>query len=142
MKTDLEIAKERLKNGNLACVLIKGDTIFESSEHGVKPLLECIDSGADYKGFSAADKIVGKAAALLYLLLGVTQIHAQIISRPALELLQNHNIAVTFDTLTENIHNRTNTGLCPIEQSVICIEKPQDAVQIIKDTIKMLMNKK
>ena len=45
------------------CALTDGERIVTSRERGVRPLVELIASGADYNGWHAADKIVGKAAA-------------------------------------------------------------------------------
>lgn len=45
--------------------MCKGSTIYISTERGVKPLIDRIDDGTDLQGFSAADKVVGKAAAFL-----------------------------------------------------------------------------
>lgn len=74
MRTDLKKAAEMLKNGAYTCVLCKDEEIITCAERDVKPLLDLYDSGNDLKGFSAADKVVGKAAAFLYVLLGVKAI--------------------------------------------------------------------
>ena len=64
------ISNERLKallaEENLTCVLSDGNRLIKSRERGVKPLIGFIESGKSFKGFTAADKVVGKAAALLY----------------------------------------------------------------------------
>ena len=72
MKNDLKKAIDILNSGQYTCVLCKDNEIHISTERGVKPLLEWLESGIALKGFSAADKVVGKAAAFLYVLLGVT----------------------------------------------------------------------
>jgi len=60
MNTDLISAMETFNTGEYTAVLCKGDLTYTSMEHGVKPLVAWIDSGFDFTGFSAADKIVGK----------------------------------------------------------------------------------
>ena len=92
--TDLELAKEQLIKDECTCVLRKGDSVYCSHARGVKPLLSLLDSGEDYRGYSAVDKVVGKAAAMLYVLLGVSKVHAFIISEKALEVLAGNHIDV------------------------------------------------
>ena len=67
---DLENAKKILSDGSYTCVLCKGKDTVSSSFRGVKPLLDLLDSGKDFSGYSAADKVVGRATAFLYCLLG------------------------------------------------------------------------
>ena len=73
---DLQQARTALAQDGYTCVLCHGSEILTDSRRGVKPLLELLESGSDYTGFSAADKVVGKAAAHLYCLLGISAIYA------------------------------------------------------------------
>ena len=75
-----EKAKTLLAEGGYTCVICGGDKVYTSHERGVKPLLELLEQGAELKGFSAADRVVGKAAAFLYVLLGVSAVYAGVIS--------------------------------------------------------------
>ena len=93
----------------------------------------------DLKDYSASDKVVGKAAAYLYMLLGVKRLFTQVISAPALEVLESENIEVSFGQVVENIKNRTGTGICPMESCVLNIDNPYDALQEIKKTRERLM---
>ena len=138
MSKDLEKAKEILQSGNYTCVTVKGNVLHTSSERGVKPLLKWIDEKTELCGHSAADKVVGKAAAFLYVILGIRQLHACVISRPALDVLQNHNITVSFDILTDAIRNRTDTGYCPMEQATKELNDPQAALTAIIEALKRL----
>lgn len=85
MKTDAERAMEQLAVGGWTAVLCRDGELFVSRERGVKPLLDWLDSGRDFRGFSAADKVVGKAAAFLYVLLGVREVRAPVMSGGAAE---------------------------------------------------------
>lgn len=138
MKADLEKAVALLNEGGYTCVLCKGDTIYSSKDRGVKPLLGLLDDGIDVKGFSAADKVVGKAAALLYLLLGVETVYAGVISQAAKKPLEMNGVGVVFDTCVEAIRNRDNTGFCPMETSVWHCENPLEAVGLIKQKLAVL----
>lgn len=136
--TDLELAKEQLIKDECTCVLRKGDSMYCSHARGVKPLLSLLDSGEDYRGYSAADKVVGKAAAMLYVLLGVSRVHACVISEKALAVLAKGGIDVTYDTLVDRIHNRTNTGFCPMEEAVWEIDDLQEGLQAVREKVAQL----
>lgn len=132
---DMERAKQILADGGYTCVLCKGKTVVSSSHRGVKPLLDFLESGEDFSGFCAADKVVGRATAFLYCLLGVAAVHAQVLSKPALQVLQNSHIAITWDRLVEGIRNRENTGPCPMEHATQSTESPEEALAAIRRTL-------
>ena len=102
---NLQKARDLLDSGNYTCVLCKANEIFTSEFRGVKPLVKWYAEKTELEGFSAADKVVGKATAFLYVLLGVKRVFAKVISLPAKEVLEGYGIDVTFDTLVPNIIN-------------------------------------
>ena len=90
--TDIEHAKQLLTGEGYTCVICRGDDIHTSEKRGVAPLIELLDSNIDVRGYSAADKTVGKAAAMLFVLLGVGEIYAVVMSRSAKKILDGHGI--------------------------------------------------
>ena len=136
------ISNERLKallaEENITCVLSDGNRLIKSRERGVKPLIGFIESGKSFKGFTAADKVVGKAAALLYALMGVSSLYASVISEGALTVCKSFGISVEYGTLTQNIINRRGDGFCPMEQAVADISDPQTAFNAVKEKLKNL----
>ena len=66
MNKNLSKARRLLLDGGYTCVLCHGDTIITDTRRGIRPLLELCRSGRNLQEFSAADKVVGKAAAFLY----------------------------------------------------------------------------
>lgn len=130
--TDLEIARSHLESGSYTCVVCKDQTLYFSTDRGVKPLLNWLDSGIDMRGFSAADKVVGRATAFLYCLLGVTAVHANVMSRPAAQVLQENGISAHWGTLVDGIINRRGTGPCPFEAAVMDIQDPDEALTAIR----------
>lgn len=136
--TDLERAKHLLIEENDTCVLVKGEKTVADKRRGVQPLLALLDSGEDYRGFSAADKVVGKAAAFLYVLLGIRELHAGILSEHAAKVLAEYGIAYQCDTLVEAIRNRTNTGFCPMETAVLDVKIPEKAPDAIRKKLQEL----
>ena len=135
---DLEQAKLLLQEEGYTCVLVRGETILTARQRGVKPLMQWLDAGQDTRGFSAADKVVGRAAAFLYLLMGVSRVYAGVISQTALAVLKQGNVEVTYGQCVEAIRNRTNTGFCPMEQAVMNCSDPEQAREKIRQTLQKL----
>jgi len=133
--TDIEKAKQTLLSGGYTCVLCRDDDMHTSTLRGVKPLVQLVESGNDFSLFSAADKVIGKATAFLYVILGVKSVYASVISVPALEVLQKHKIEISYGKLTENIINRRGDGICPFEEAVLKFDAPEDAYRAICDKL-------
>lgn len=130
---NLKKALELLKSREFTCVLCRGDEIITSTRRGVAPMLEYIEMGIDLKSFCAADKVIGKAAAMLFHLVGITELYGEIMSKPAAEYLSKTNIVFSYGTLTEKIINRNGDGLCPMETAVLDINDPKKGLTAIKN---------
>lgn len=135
MITNIDKAKQALECGNCTLAFACNESVETINKRGVAPLLEMIDKGIKLKGYSVADKVVGKAAALLYLLLEPDEVYAKVISKYALSVFEKHNIKISYGILTDAIKNRTNTGFCPMETAVIITENPVEALDLIKNKI-------
>lgn len=138
MEQDLQKAKGYLTAENCTCVLCRGDSLVYSRQRGVRPLLDFLDSGEDFSGFSAADKVVGRATAFLYCLLGVRSVHAGVLSDGAAAVFEQAGITYTCDKKVSGIRNRDNTGPCPMEHATKDIDDPQAALEAIRTTLKKL----
>ena len=142
MSTNLQKARESLETGEYTCVLRLNDAVHTATERGVKPLLSWLDSGLDLHGFSAADRVVGRATAFLYCLLGVKEVYARVMSHPAAEVLRSHGIDAQADTFVDGIINRKGTGPCPFEAAVMDISDPQEALAAIRRKRRQMMEEK
>lgn len=129
----METARKILEEKGYTCVLRKGGILYTATERGVKPLVRWLTEGIDVRGFSAADKVVGKATAYLYVLLGVKDVYAHIMSVSAAEVLSRHGITAAHGKLVENIINRQGTGICPFEAAVLDIHNPEEALTAIRE---------
>ncbi len=125
--------KELLLCGDYTCVVAKGDFLFRSHARGVSPLLELLSTGRDLSNGMAADKVVGKATAFLYLLLGVRELYAGVISRPARALLLRYGVALTYGKCVPYIVNRAGDGRCPFEEAVLYTRTPRAALRAIEE---------
>lgn len=122
--TDLIFAKQNLDGHTLA--LCKDGKLLLSCKRGVMPMVDYIRADACLKGFSAADTIVGKAVASMFVMCGIVAVFAKVISRQGLDYLRSHGVYVEYDLLAENIENRLGTGICPMEEAVAALSDPQD----------------
>lgn len=127
-----------LCQGNYTCVLTDGQSTYTSHQRGVRPLLELLDRGMDLRGFCAADKVVGRAAAMIYCLMGIRALCAVVISESALSVLHSHGIETEYDRLVPGIRNRTDTGPCPMEQVTSGVDDPQEALCVIRQKLREL----
>lgn len=140
---DLEKAKELLKKDNVSCVLVKGSQIIERKERGVAPLLNLINEQVDCRCFSAADRVVGRGAAVLYINLGVNAVYGEVMSKSGKAVLEKYGISYSYGTLLDQILNRTKTDICPMEAAANGIEDISKAPEILGTVLeKMRANAK
>ena len=139
---ELIIVKEILKYNKYSCVISDGnEMVYTSVERGVKPLLEYyhhqFSQSCDHSLY-VADKVIGKGAAFILVLLSIKGLYTPVISQSALELLQKYGIEVQCDRIAPFIKNRTGEGRCPIESAVIDEEDPVMALDKIIMKVKEL----
>lgn len=138
MNADLAKAKKILLTTGATCVLCRGGSRIESDMRGVMPLVELLDLGMDFSGYSAADKVIGKATAFLYCLLEVKAVYAPVISESALAVLQEHGIEAVYDQCVPAILNRRKDGFCPMETATKNISSPEEALAAVRRTLEKL----
>lgn len=131
MNKDLNAAITLLEQ-NHSIALCKGEASYTSDLRGVAPMLDFIGREVQLDGFSAADKIVGKAAAMLFAFAGVKTVYGAVMSRAAVETLERFGIEYSYKTLTDEIINRAGNRACPMEMAVHGISEPREAFEAIK----------
>lgn len=132
--TDLERAKAALKEG-VTLALVCGEREKTSRERGIRPLLRILAAGEDFGGGSAADLVVGRAAAFLYRLIGVKEVFADVMSEGAERLFEQYGILSSCRTRTAYIVNRVGTGPCPMEAAVAEISDPAEAYAALREKV-------
>ena len=102
----------------LTLVIMSADgEIHRFMQRGVKDLLALTQNRPEVLcGAIVADKAVGKAAAACMVAGGIKQVHADVMSQPALDLLQQHGIMASYSTMVDHIINRNGTDWCPMER--------------------------
>ncbi len=147
IKNDLTIypatlsAFTELEKNGLTLAITDGKTSHVSTARGVKPLLDLYENQVNVSGFCACDKVVGKGASVLYVLLKVKQVYALTASKIAIQMLKDNGISVICENVVERILNRDKTGFCPIESAVESENEPQSALKKIYEALYSLKEK-
>ncbi|HHE54362.1 MAG TPA: DUF1893 domain-containing protein [Caldithrix abyssi] len=114
-------------------VYLNEELIFFSDRHWLHPLfeLEAFLNKGDFpvEKLWVKDKIIGRAAALILMHLGIKKVHGQTMSRLAREVLDYYNVAFSYDQLIERIACRTEELLKNEWQGI-------KAYQLVKGRIK------
>ena len=121
-----------LQDSGHSLVVAKGD-VCTFDGRGVSDLFRLLEENpALLHGASVADKVVGKAAASLMALAKVKDVHATVISQPALDLLRSNGIHVMYEKAVPHIINRAGTGLCPLEARCMKCLTPEECFVVIR----------
>ena len=87
-------------------------------------------------GAQIADRVIGRGAALLMVKGRVQEVFAYVISKQALDILQQAGIPTTYATLQLYIINRAGTDICPVEKLTASTDDPDEAYELIKEFLK------
>lgn len=135
-----EKAKRMVKDGKASCVIIQGDKIIRTaSGQGIAPLISIYESEPEIlKDAFVVDKIIGKAAAMMIVLGSAKKAYGEMMSAAACEYLTAHQCEIDYGERIDVVTNRTGDGMCPLENSVLSIDDPEDGYHILKETIQRL----
>lgn len=131
--TNLDQAISQLKNHSI--VLIDEKEIIVSDQKGIILLLELINSNKKLENFSIADKVVGKAVAILILKANIKNVYAKTLSVSAKNLLEKRHVNVKYSFLVDVIKNKDNTDICPMERAVENIDDIETGYRILKEKV-------
>jgi hypothetical protein len=125
---------DELDRSGMCLIVWKGkEIVFRSASKGIRPHLEAINrlGKTVLKGSIIADKIVGRAAALLILYSVPKEVHAGVITTKARELLETGGVLVLKETEVPAIKERDGRIYCPFEAMVQGISDPEEAYYAI-----------
>jgi len=138
--SDLDIAKSRLYENDLTLTIVKkGEVLFETGSHRISGFLGAIEQlGAGLKGASVADRVAGKAIALLCVYAGIREVYAEVLSRKAKAVFEENGIPCEGKALVDNILDLTRSGVCPFEKAASDISDPEKAYATFKALLQAL----
>jgi hypothetical protein len=127
--TDLEIAKSELYEENLTLAIVKnGELVYSTKSHKISGFLDAIEKcGTNLQGASLADRVAGKAIALLCAYVKIKEVYAAVLSRKAQALFKENKITYYWNELVDNVLDTSKTGICPFEKAAAEISDPEKA---------------
>lgn len=127
------ILKDILHEKNCSIVASNG---YVSFDNGIKPVISKLNEDLHFfNGLSVADKIVGKASAMLLTLSGVNEVYAEILSVSGKEIFEKYGIKYEYGQLVDYIVNRKGDGMCPMEETVKDINDLHEAYEALNRKI-------
>ena len=132
---DINHAKYILEDRNASVVFCRGEQMIILDGKRIKPLLELMKKQIALSEYSVADKIVGKAAALLFIKMKASSVYGSVMSEKARDIFLHYNIPFFYKTLTKEIINRRGDDICPMEKAVENVNDPDKAYVILTDTV-------
>ena len=141
---DIEIAKKQLLEKNLTLVITKNDKIiFQTDSHRISGFINAIDTlGTQLNGASVADRVAGKALALLCIYAGINEVYAEILSKKAQSLFEENNVACQWKKLVDNVLDLNETSMCPFEKAAANITDPKDSYATFKVLLEKMKSSK
>lgn len=134
----LQSAINLIKEETATCVVMKDHKIIKTiSGQGIAPVIDLYEQGVLKDAF-VADKIIGKAAAMIMVLGGVKEVYGKVMSRAGKEYLESRGVKVSYGQCIDMISNRAGNGICPMERTVMEIEEPAEALTALKETLATL----
>lgn len=145
-------------HATFAAVLPSGDSdgeesfqnIYVSDQKGIAPIMEKMDENRFFfKGAAAADRFLGKAAAMLLMDSGAACVYGEVISSHAQKVLDGlvqEETAAGGSFFYQNrevvpyIINRKKDGMCPMEKAVLPLTELSQAYPVLKETLAGMKN--
>ena len=137
---DIDKAVELLEKEKLALAIVKdGKTIFTSSGKGIKPLYTALQEHKNkLEGSSIADRVTGRAAAMICAYAGIKQLKTKLISDNAINILKETNIIYEYNERALFIENRDRTGMCPVETLSLKTENIEELLKGITNFLESI----
>jgi hypothetical protein len=130
----LEIAKHTLYSKELTLAIVKnGKVMFETRSRRISGFLGAIEQlGDELEGASVADRVAGKAIALLCVYAKVKEVYAEILSKKAKAVFEENRISYEWKELVDNVLDLDKSGVCPFEKAADDMSDPKDAYRTFK----------
>lgn len=133
------LVKNELLYSNNSLVIYLNNTLKKHRQKGVKALISILDADNNaLKNSYVADKVVGKAAALILVDSKAKYVYAKTISLHAIKVFKENNIKFDCYEVVPYINNKENSGMCDLEKLCLDITNPQEAHQKIKQYLEKI----
>jgi hypothetical protein len=128
---NLEKAKSLLRSSGCACAVVSaGGEQLSLSGRGISPIISLLKNDPSVlRGAAAADRVIGKAAAMLLAYGGAAAVWGDIMSKPALDFLNASDIPASCGRVVPILKNREGTGQCPMEMKAASLTSASEAYE-------------
>jgi hypothetical protein len=121
------------EKGLTLSIVKNAEIIFDSVSHGISGFLEAVEKLGDrLEGASVADRVAGKAIALLCVYAKVKAVYAVTLSKRAKAVFEKHVIYHEQGNLVESILDIDRAGICPFEKLATEISDTLEAYERLK----------
>ena len=139
MEDRMKQAREALEGEITFAALLADGRFITSEKKGIVPMMALLQADeACLRGACVADRVIGRAAALLMEKAGVAAAYGEVISSYAKKAFLRSGICFSYEKETAYIINRTQTGMCPMEEAVLEITDAQEAYIALQRKLEML----
>lgn len=127
--SDLELAKNQLYNEELTLAIVKnGQVLFSTNSHRISGFIGAIEKlDSQLNGASVADRVAGKAIALLCVYAKIKQVYAEVLSRKAQSIFEENGVSIEWKQLVDNVLDTNKADVCPFEKLAADISNPEDS---------------
>ena len=130
--TDIEKAKEIFNSGDYSFVLVKGEDIIKETQKGLGPLVKLAEGEKDFTDYSICDRITGRAASFLYVLLGLKEVYAVKMAKLAVQILDRAEIKFGAGGFVETVLDENMSDTDKFEKAVLRSGSAINALNDIK----------
>ena len=130
----MENIKDELQD--YSCIVRNKGVERVFTRRGVIDLFEVLrDEPELLRGATIIDKVIGKGAAALMVLGGVSEVKTPLLSEDALRVLRQAGVKVEYEQVVPHIINRTQTDMCPLEKRCQASDTPAELLPVIAQFI-------
>lgn len=132
-----ELAINELNNSEYSLIIVKDDKIvYKSKKESVGSIVGLLENHSQLlKESIVADKIIGRAVAMICDYSSVQFCYGKIVSSGAVDIFEKRNLDYKAENIVKAIKNRDNTDLCPIEKLTLDVDDSEEGIKRIKEFI-------
>lgn len=140
---NLMLAKSTLFENEYSIVVVKeNEIVYKSESKGLQSLISLYKNDVNtLENSSIADKVIGRAAALILVDSNIKEVYADLISQNAIDILDKSNISYEYKSQVTEIRNRDNTGMCPMEELSLKCVSADELIEKIEEKFKKWIQK-
>ncbi|MBA4365046.1 MAG: hypothetical protein C0398_03435 [Coprothermobacter sp.] len=126
--------------GATLCAADGGALVCRLTGRGISTLLLAVEKecNASHGPLDWGDKLVGRAAALLFTLVHARSVFALTMSIGAQDFLHTAGIPFVCDAVILDVLDQTGMGPCPMEAAVSDVDEPLAALEALKQVSQAL----